>query len=281
MADKHDTHLNSPSRVRAKMKPHAPEAPPDQTMPSVDAAVSPPATQGHDAVLHDAPHKHEGITQENVSSPHNSTTSLARIEDVPPKRRGGQHPTPEERSVIQEAFLTSFSRTANVSTSCQVANIDRTTIYRWLKEDEVFEERYREAELVACDVLRQEVFRRAVDGVPEPVISMGKLVYKEVPVLDENGQQRYDIKGKPMMRPTEPLTVPRYSDALLTLLVKSKMPEFRDKVDLTASGSINVAAVSAHQLTIDVRNMNADELAEVRRIAQAMKDREEGRHDNG
>lgn len=137
------------------------------------------------------------------------------------KRRPGQRMTADERRATQEKFLKSFSMTANVRAACMAAGIDRTLVYQWAEHDEAFSLKFKQAELDANDVVRAELFRRAVQGVEEPVVSMGKLVYVE------------DEKKKGQMKP---LTVRKYSDQLLSLLAKARMPEFRDKQQVEMSG---------------------------------------------
>lgn len=143
---------------------------------------------------------------------HDSSTPLTR------KRRQGQHMSKEERAKVQEIFLQAFSMTANVRAACMKAGISRNTVYEWAEHDERFSLRYKQAELDANDLIRGELFRRAVQGYEKPVISIGKVVY--------------DKDGKPLMEKV-------YSDSLLSLLAKARMPEFRDKqqVDLTTTNT--------------------------------------------
>lgn len=134
-------------------------------------------------------------------------------------RRPGQRLTKKERETAQEVFLQAFSNTANVRAACMKAGISRTIIYEWAEHDEQFSHRFKQAELDANDMIRGELFRRAVQGYDRPVTSMGKQVYAE--------------GGKPLMERV-------YSDTLLSLLAKARMPEFRDKQHIEHSGSIDV-----------------------------------------
>jgi len=124
------------------------------------------------------------------------------------KRGKGKHLTQQEKQEIQEKFLASFAVNANVSASCKIASITRTTVYEWQEHDEQFSMRYKAAEQEANDVIRAELFRRGVEGYDKPVVSMGRVVY---------GSDGY------------PLTEKVYSDNLLSLLAKARMPEFKDK----------------------------------------------------
>ena len=68
---------------------------------------------------------------------------------------------------------------------------------------------WEEAEERAVDRLEAEAWRRAVDGVPEPLVSSGKVV------RDDDGQ---------------PLAIRRYSDTLMLALLKARRPEkFKDR----------------------------------------------------
>lgn len=139
------------------------------------------------------------------------------------RRRNGQRMSAVERKATQEVFLQAFALTANVRAACMKAGIDRSTVYQWQEHDEFFSLRFKQAELDANDVIRAEMFRRAVQGVEKPMVSMGKVVY----TTDEQG------KPKPMM-------VREYSDSLLSLLAKARMPEFRDKQQVEVSGSLTI-----------------------------------------
>src|SRR5437899_184848 len=84
----------------------------------------------------------EHITQLESSD---SATPNTRIETLP-TRRPGQHPNDEERVAIQATFLESFASMANVSIACDLANVDRSTIYRWLSSDSEFASAWEVAE---------------------------------------------------------------------------------------------------------------------------------------
>lgn len=123
-------------------------------------------------------------------------------------RKTGKHLSKQEKQETQDKFLASFAENANVSLSCKIANISRTIVYEWQEHDEIFSMRYKIAEQEANDVIRAEIYRRGVEGYEKPVVSMGKVVY---------GPEGY------------PLTEKVYSDNLLSLLAKARMPEFKDK----------------------------------------------------
>jgi len=131
---------------------------------------------------------------------------------TPPTRKSGPL-KPRKRKAAQHAFLEALAECVTIKDACQVAGIHRSTVYEWQEHDQEFSFQYHQARADADDVIRAEMKRRAIDGVDEFVTSMGKIVYHN----------------------DEPLTVPKYSDSLLALLAKSRMPEFRDK-----SATLNV-----------------------------------------
>lgn len=154
-------------------------------------------------------------------------------------RGRGKRLNKEERVRLQDKFLKAFSMTANVRAACMSAGIDRSTFYAWQEHDETFALRYHQAEAEASDVVRAEIWRRGIQGVEKPLVSMGKLVYDE--------------QGKPM-------TVREYSDALLTLLAKARMPEFREKQQVDAHITHNGAIDAKNTLAVDLGSLTREQL---------------------
>src|SRR5688572_7648171 len=130
------------------------------------------------------------------------------MSDAPRKRQQGRRLTRRELVTTQTAFLEHYARTANVGESCRVAGISRQSVHRWLEHDEPFRLAYNQSRQESDDAIRSEIYRRAIEGVPEPVFHQGKCVG----------------------------TVRKFSDVLLIFLAKSRMPEFRDKQAIEHSG---------------------------------------------
>jgi transposase-like protein len=141
--------------------------------------------------------------------------------------------TPEERKIAQEAFLVHFRVEANVTVACEAVGIDRNTVYDWRKRYKDFAEQFDEAEQYANDGIDHEIYRRAVRGWQEPMVSAGKYV----------------------------CDVTKYSDSLLTLLAKSRMQKYREKqqVDLNTniSGSLQTVDMSS-----ELRLLSNEQLAQ-------------------
>jgi hypothetical protein len=161
------------------------------------------------------------------------------------RRRPGQRPTREQIVEAKRVFLEGFERTGNVRASCQAASISRTTVYQWREHDEAFRAAFQVAEVEFEDVLEAEVLRRAVHGVQEPVVSLGKVVH------DASGQL---------------LMVTRYSDRLLVKLLTARHRRYRhltQRVEMSGSQGTPVEAVDRQTITLDVRTLSAEQLAAI------------------
>ena len=133
----------------------------------------------------------------------------------------------------QERFLKALAETGIVSAAVEIAGTSRTRVYELRKRNPGFAAGWEDAEERAADALEAEAWRRAVDGVQEPLVSGGKLV------RDDDGQ---------------PIAIRRYSDALMIALLKARRPErFKDR------------AVVEHDITDNL----ADRLDAARRRALA------------
>jgi len=109
----------------------------------------------------------------------------------------------------QERFLRALAGTGIVSTAAEIAGTSRTRVYELRKRDPTFAVGWEEAEEQAADALEAEAWRRAVSGVPEPLVSAGKIV------RDDDGL---------------PIAIRRYSDTLMIALLKARRPEkFKDR----------------------------------------------------
>jgi hypothetical protein len=112
----------------------------------------------------------------------------------------------------RQRFLDALAETGNVTLSARAAAVSRASIYEHRAADAVFAKAWEEAEQIAADRLEAEAWRRGVEGVPEPLVSAGRLVG--------------DADGKPMF-------VQRYSDTLLLALLRAHKPEkFRDRTSV-------------------------------------------------
>jgi hypothetical protein len=109
----------------------------------------------------------------------------------------------------QEQFLKALADVGIVRSAVEIAGTSRTRVYELRKRDTSFASAWDEAEEQAADALEAEAWRRAVEGVPEPLVSSGKVV------RGDDGQA---------------LAIRRYSDTLMLALLKARRPErFKDR----------------------------------------------------
>jgi hypothetical protein len=109
----------------------------------------------------------------------------------------------------RERFLKALAGTGIVTVAVEIAGTSRTRVYELRNYDSGFASAWDEAEEQAADALEAEAWRRAVDGIPEPLVSAGRVV------RDDDGQ---------------PLAIRRYSDNLLLALLKARRPKkFKDR----------------------------------------------------
>lgn len=100
-------------------------------------------------------------------------------------------------------------------------NITVRTIRQWRASDKVFAEDFADAESAFTDQIEREAIRRAKDGVLEPVINNGKVVF--------------DASGEPMM-------TRKYSDGLIQFVLRGKRREvYGDKREVDQKTTIDLA----------------------------------------
>lgn len=107
------------------------------------------------------------------------------------------------REAAKDLFLLTLSRTGNPSVSCQASGLTRRQVAMIRQRDLFFAQAYDEALDDAADLLEAEAWRRALEGVAQPLLRAGQ------PMLDAAG---------------EVITVRRYSDPLLVMLLRGCKP---------------------------------------------------------
>lgn len=94
-------------------------------------------------------------------------------------------------------WLAALRSNVTVAAACRTVGIGRRTVYSAREVDEEFARAWDDIVAESTDEMEREAYRRAVEGVEEPVYQRGELV----------GQVR------------------RYSDQLLMFLLKARRPE--------------------------------------------------------
>lgn len=115
--------------------------------------------------------------------------------------------TPEQHRAIEN-----FTITGMVKSAADAAGVHRMTLVRWRKTNPDFALAWEEAREGVVDLLEDEAFRRAVNGIDEPTFYRGEVVG----------------------------SVKRYSDTLLGVLLRANAPEkYRENTKLELTGANN------------------------------------------
>ena len=129
----------------------------------------------------------------------------------------------------RQNFLMALRETANVSEAARRAGISRRRAYDVRDVDPVFAAAWKDAVETAIDTLEAEAWRRGKEGWDEPVF------YR--------GESQRDAEGKPV-------TIRKYSDRMLELLLKAHRPEkYRERFDHTVGDDRPVTVGDADKLT--------------------------------
>lgn len=161
--------------------------------------------------------------------------------------------TPEKLT----AFCAALAETCQVGKAAAAVGISRYTAYIWRKNDPEFAERWDEAMKAGLLVLEDEMHRRAVDGVAEPVLHQGQPTYITELYTGEDGKPasrlKLDEHGQPI-----PMTVRKYSDTLAIFLAKAHDPEkYRDNSRVEMAGSLALTTMTDDDIEAEIARLAA------------------------
>lgn len=155
------------------------------------------------------------------------------------KKAASPRPRTESKRAVrakQTAFLNAYRETGTITSALRLAKSDRATYRGWLEADLTFSTRVEEVWEELADELEEELRRRALRGVDEPVYYRGEKIG----------------------------VVTRRSEAALMLLLKAKRLEFRER-----------AEISSDPIPIDPSRLTADELDQLRALTRKVTGRDE------
>lgn len=143
-------------------------------------------------------------------------------------------PSPPRLTLKQRAFLKAYSQLGQIASAAKAAKVNRITHYEWLAGNPTYRGAFEAAREDVADKLEREAFRRAHNGVDEPVFYEGEAVGK----------------------------IRKYSDVLLIFLLKGLRPEkFRERYEHTGAGGkpLNPDHIT-HTHKMDLSVFSDDEL---------------------
>ena len=198
---------------------------------------------------------------------------MAMHRPATPKRPGEPTKHNQKRSKeLLEKVIAEFADCANVSETARRCGVTPWLMYYWKRRSEdgypgytidmgglddegealvaEFHEAWDAALEIGNDYLEQEAQRRAVAGYEEPIVHKGIQAFVRDAVT---GELELDEYGRPI-----PLTIRRYSDRLLEVLLKARRPEkFRENMKIEAHVTGGVLAIPQS----DQANLTADDWA--------------------
>lgn len=148
--------------------------------------------------------------------------------------------------------MAAFRETARVNTACDRVGVDKSSFYRWLKTYPEYRAEFEAASEEVAGIIEDEIKRRALEGVLEPVFHAGKRAMDFA--RDEKGelirQQCKACKGSGIVAGNGPdkcgscsgtgksdqfVAIPAakrvYSDACILALAAARVPGFGQKLN--------------------------------------------------
>jgi hypothetical protein len=134
----------------------------------------------------------------------------------------------------QRSFLTAYVRCVRIGLAATAAKVNRKSHRGWMRESEAYRRAFQEAQEEIGSLVEDALVTRAVYGTKELVLHQGAPV---------------KVNGRLLYRTA-------FSDSLLTLLIRKLKPEYRDKVAIEHSGTIDIAErmLAARKRLIEMRS---------------------------
>jgi hypothetical protein len=166
----------------------------------------------------------------------------------------------QQKEYAKRLFIAGLAQRASVE--------DGLTSQKWYSREFFYQERGRdpafdaEWELAverAVDRLRTEAWRRGVDGVEEPVVYQGGLCYE---IDRETGERRQ-------------IVIRRFSDNLLQSLLKRYDPQFRERIGVDQTASIE-GGLTQDAAMAALGRLSSDELEALTHLLDAAEEASDG-----
>ena len=138
-----------------------------------------------------------------------------------------------------EDFLTLLREVPNVTRAARTLGHAPSSFRKYKMINKEFSDAWDEALEESIERMEQEVHRRAIDGIDEPLTHQGSFTYQYE--TDEQGRVVKDADGIPKLKlgkDGQPAitTVKKYSDQLAMFLLKAHRPErYRERSEVNVS----------------------------------------------
>lgn len=132
----------------------------------------------------------------------------------------------------RKKFLEALGENFNVAEAARAAGLGRTALYNWRREDADFRKAWDDIKAnEGADLIEDEIARRGLRGVDEPVIYQGRIAGAWV---DKKGNEvPADHKNAVAFKP---ITVRKYSDTCLMALANANLPhKYRQRHEHTGA----------------------------------------------
>lgn len=161
----------------------------------------------------------------------------------------------------QKAFLRAYTAVGSITEAAKACKMSRSSHYEWMEHEPEYAEAFTAAQEEAVETLEAECWRRAKDGVHEPVIYQGRLQF--LPKFDRKTKTvKIDPTTKRPIISDVPLTVRKKSDVLLIFLLKALRPDkYRDNF----KGEITTISRAGK---IDLSVLTDDEFEQLRALTE-------------
>lgn len=127
---------------------------------------------------------------------------------------GDSNKKPKSTAIKKKAFLECYAKLGIINRVCESIGIHRTTFFQWRDRGAEFAKEFQLADEAFNESLEAEMDRRGKEGYLEPVFYQGK----------------------------EVSAVRKYSDVLLIVRAKAKMPEkYKDRIEQEHKGKVIVS----------------------------------------
>lgn len=160
----------------------------------------------------------------------------------------------------QQQWLDALAQCGQRSIACTKVGVHRGTVENLLRKSPDFRQRFEDAMLQFREGLVGEAVRRGVKGIDEPIYSRGR---RALDIHPEDADKLGELRQKGIEPRLIPASIRRYSDTLLTQLLKAYNQQFSE----------NKPATPVDPLSQQLDDLSPEELKELETLLKNAKAR--------